>query len=73
MDSAGKSCFNCGEGEKGGEVLNHVGLPWIENKDKKHLLKTILEHAIKLNLANLVAVLENNLPNSNPTFIHLTC
>ena len=42
MDSAGKCCFNCGEGEKDGEVLNHVGLRWIENKDKKHLLKTIL-------------------------------
>ena len=36
-------------------------------------MKTILEHAIKLNLTDLAAVLENNLQNNIPTFIHLTC
>ena len=35
-------------------------------------MTTILEHAIKLNLTNLAAVLENNLQNNIPTFIHLT-
>ena len=44
-----------------------------EDKDKKHPLKTILEHAIKLNLTDLAALLENNLQNNIPTFIHLTC
>ena len=39
----------------------------------KHPLKTILEHAIKLNLTDLAALLENNLQNNIPTFIHLTC
>lgn len=73
MDSAGKCCFNCGEGEKDGEVLNHLGLRWIENKDKKHILETILEHAIKLNLTYSAVVLEKNLPKNNTTFIHLPC
>ena len=36
-------------------------------------MKTILEHAIKTNLTDLAAVLENNLQNNIPTFILLTC
>ena len=73
MDSTGKCCIKCGKREKKGEVLNHVGLRWREDKGEKHPLKTILEHAIKLNLTDLAAVLENNLQNNIPTFIHLTC
>ena len=45
----------------GRKNVEHVGLRWRENKDKKHPLKTILKHAIKLNLTYLAAVLENNI------------
>ena len=61
MDSTGECCIKCGKGEKAGEVLNHVGP------------QSILEYAIKLNLTDLAAVLENNFQNNIPTFIHLTC
>ena len=73
MYSTGKCCIKYGEGEKAGEALNHIGVRWREDKGKKHPLKTILEHAIKLNLTDLAAVLENNLQNNIPTFIHLIC
>ena len=36
-------------------------------------MKAILEHAVKLNLTYLAAVLENNFQNNIPTFIHLSC
>ena len=39
--------------EKEGEVLNHVGLRWRKDKDKKHPLKTILKHAVKQHMTCL--------------------
>ena len=42
-------------------------------KDKKHPLEKTLEHAIKINLTDLAAVLEKNLQNNISTFIHLKC
>ena len=57
MDSRGKCCIKCDKGEKEGEVLNHVGLRWRDDKEKKHPLKTILDYAIKFNLIFLFIIL----------------
>ena len=65
-----KICIRCG---KKNDPLNHVGARYQDNQNEKHPLQTILEQAQALKLDNLASIIEGNLQNKTPTFIHLSC
>ena len=70
-----KVCIYCNKGLKEGDALNHIGHYFKpgEEKKKKHPLDTIIEHASKLGLSELLAKLETKKLDDSPTYIHFSC
>ena len=68
-----KLCIHCKENSKDGDPLNHVDSKFPDRAERKHPVDTLIEHASKLSLNDLVTRLEEHKRQKIPVLIHLSC
>ena len=74
MDGDEKVCIRCNETSKEDEDrLNHVGSKFIEGKNRKHPIGTLVEQASNVGLSELVECLADYKHQKKAVYIHLSC